>query len=226
MTTPQLVVLWYAALLISAVFFLQQHSYSPWYSIGGIATLAAMLVFTLGNHPNAQKGKVTFWVAFPFLLTGILVGGWLGYDHYADWRLTQVVGPERVTISNLMLYANGKKAKTWNPGEACKSGNPAAEEDKRLFTAYILGKNQHDGFSSVAGCIENTAKVPLESMKIELIFREGAQTAHKQLIILNRHIPPGKTSTFIEALTSQNDLTNTEVSYSVIETRVSSKYLN
>jgi 1,4-dihydroxy-2-naphthoate octaprenyltransferase len=69
MNTGQLVVLWYAGLMISGIMFVNAFmSENFWYVIGGIAVLAGVLIYTLKDHPKANKGLLFLWVVGPFIL--------------------------------------------------------------------------------------------------------------------------------------------------------------
>lgn len=72
MNTGQLVVLWYAGLMISGIMFLNAFkSENFWHVISGIAVLAVVLIYTLKDHPKANKVLVFLWVVGPFILLTI-----------------------------------------------------------------------------------------------------------------------------------------------------------
>lgn len=72
MNTGQLVILWYTGLIISGIMFINAFmSEDFWYVIGGIAVLAGVLIYTLKDHPKANKGAVFLWVVSPFILLTI-----------------------------------------------------------------------------------------------------------------------------------------------------------
>ena len=72
MNTGQLVVLWYAGLIISGIMFGNAFmSEDFWHAIGGIAVLASVLIYTLKDHPKANKALVFLWVVVPFILLTI-----------------------------------------------------------------------------------------------------------------------------------------------------------
>ncbi|MDH3503934.1 MAG: hypothetical protein OEM58_05320 [Nitrospirota bacterium] len=69
MNTGQLIVLWYAGLMISGIMFFNAFkSEDFWYLMSGIAVLAGVLIYTLKEHPKANKVLVFLWVVGPFIL--------------------------------------------------------------------------------------------------------------------------------------------------------------
>jgi hypothetical protein len=81
--TPQLIVIWYAGLLIATVLvFNGGHNDSGYNLIAAIIIIAGMLIYTLKPHPKARKKLALAWVLAPLIIGPLVVYGWFQYDQY------------------------------------------------------------------------------------------------------------------------------------------------
>lgn len=100
LSTSQLVVLWYGGIIIS---FILWDSYNEIYKVLGVAALAALLIFTLNPHPNANKRKVFLWVVLPVPLTlGLIYSSAQVYEQYKEtacrWALEKISSEEKNAV--------------------------------------------------------------------------------------------------------------------------------
>jgi hypothetical protein len=81
MNTAQLIVLWYAGLIIIAMLaFKAIESSSAGFPISGVVLLAALLIYTLKPHPHARKRWVLAGVGGPLVLAALGLYFWLHYE--------------------------------------------------------------------------------------------------------------------------------------------------
>ncbi len=81
MNTAQLVVLWYAGFAIVAT-LLAHSEESPTTLILAIILFAGLILFTLRNHPKANKKSVAIAVLSPLVLFVLLIISVAGYNEY------------------------------------------------------------------------------------------------------------------------------------------------
>ena len=75
MNTKQLVVLWYAGLVLTTILlFKGLVDNEVWGLVYSIILMSAILIYTLRSHPQAKKSRLAFWVLTPSLLLAA-VGG-------------------------------------------------------------------------------------------------------------------------------------------------------
>jgi hypothetical protein len=81
MTTAQLIVLWYAALLIITLLLAGALELLPAAMIGhicvAIVVFAAVLIYSLKQHPLARRKYVALGVLLPPLAIGVVGGAWM-----------------------------------------------------------------------------------------------------------------------------------------------------
>lgn len=90
MTTAQLIVLWYAALLITALLLVGALDLLPGtmlaYLSGAIMILAAVLIYTLSPHRLARRRYVALGVMLPSLALGGAGLGWMVHQQRLSER--------------------------------------------------------------------------------------------------------------------------------------------
>lgn len=82
MNTTQLIVLWYAGLIIAGVLILSVVSYGFFPFIVAIIVIAAVLIYTLRPNPNVRKRRVLIAVLGPILILSLIISLWIGYQDY------------------------------------------------------------------------------------------------------------------------------------------------
>lgn len=87
MNTAQLIVLWYAGLLIIGILIYQGFEASTNFLVAAIVVLAALLLYSLTPHPSARKKLVLIAVSGPFALAALVVGGWYGFSRWMEPQL-------------------------------------------------------------------------------------------------------------------------------------------
>ena len=81
MNTAQLIVLWYAGLLVSAIFYvIASNNHNPIYLIVAIAVISIILIYSLRPNPAVKKRKVIFAVAIPIITILIIIGSYIAYE--------------------------------------------------------------------------------------------------------------------------------------------------
>jgi hypothetical protein len=100
LNTAQLIVLWYAGLLIIGILVYQgfeAFGASTNFLIAAIVVLAALLLYSLTPHPRARKKWVLIAVSGPFALAALMAGSWYGF--------TSWMGPQLGVESHLIQAA-------------------------------------------------------------------------------------------------------------------------
>jgi len=216
MSTAQLVVIWYATIAISGILFFQDHSYNPFYSVAAVAIVAATILYTLRKHDNARKGLVLFWVVSPFIVTILVVVGWLKYDEYKDWQKSQMIKHQEVTLSNVHLNWGERKSSTWIKGKPCK-----IEFHEELLRQPA---NRNEQRPAVMGCLQNKSQTfHLHRVDIEITFDGGDETV-TEIVHISTEVPPGETREFYGELKPHFAymFPIQGMSYKVLETRARS----
>ncbi len=216
MNTAQLVVIWYAALIISGILLSQDYSYNPGYSVAAVVTLAATVLYTLKKHEYARKGWVLFWVGSPFLIAILSVVGWFKYEEYLEWKKTQAIKPQEVVLSNVFMRWGEQQSPTWLKGKTCK----VAFHDELLRKPPAV-KDQRP---AVRGCLQNKSQTfYLHGADFEVRFDGGDETV-SELLHIDIEVPPGEIKEFYIELERKFAymFPLTEMSYKVLETRASS----
>ncbi len=104
MNTAQLTVLWYAGLLIIAILLFQAADKdSAYLLIAAITLFTLLLLYTLKPHPQARKRWVLGWVLSPFLIAGLGLFGWYGYDQYKDRLAARLIPNDQIELENMDL---------------------------------------------------------------------------------------------------------------------------
>jgi hypothetical protein len=104
LSTAQLVVLWYAALVIVGILLVRADTASgPGYLIGAVVTVAVVLIYSLRQHPGARKRVVTLAVVLPLLLIPLLVWGVLAMPEYLQRQKERVITKEQIELSDTGL---------------------------------------------------------------------------------------------------------------------------
>jgi hypothetical protein len=103
--TPQLIVLWYAALLIVAVLLVgaldsfNSRGAASWF-IAAIVVLAGVLIYTLKRHPVARRRPVALAVVIPL---GLAAGWGLGWEFYREHQAERASRVEREALQREAL---------------------------------------------------------------------------------------------------------------------------
>lgn len=84
MKTGQLIVLWYAALIIVTIFLFKslEGAHDNPYLIYAVITFAAALIYTMREHPRANKKVVYISVLMPLVTITTLSLSYLAWSHY------------------------------------------------------------------------------------------------------------------------------------------------
>jgi hypothetical protein len=103
-STPQLVVLWYAGLVVVAILLRKaMHASGPGYLISAIVTFASLLIYSLRPHPQARKRVVMLAVVPPLLLTLFLVWAVLAVPEYLQRQKERIIPNEQIELSDATL---------------------------------------------------------------------------------------------------------------------------
>lgn len=80
MNTKQLVVLWYAGLLLTTILLFHASGRGGlWSAVSAIILMSAILIYTLRPHPQVKKSRLALWVLAPFLLLAAVGGVYTVY---------------------------------------------------------------------------------------------------------------------------------------------------
>jgi len=80
MNTKQMVVLWYAGLLLTAILLLKGlEDRALWAGVSAIILMSAILIYTLRPHPQVKKSRLALWVLAPFLLLAVVGAAYMVY---------------------------------------------------------------------------------------------------------------------------------------------------
>jgi hypothetical protein len=108
MNTAQLIVLWYAGLIITGVLLVRaSDTSSAGYLIGAISLVAALLLYTLKSHPQARKRRVLVAVVLPLIAIPASMASYAWYQGYAARRAQRSISHEQLEILGPALRRRG-----------------------------------------------------------------------------------------------------------------------
>ena len=104
MNTAQLIVLWYAGLIVFVILsFKALDSSNVNYFVVAIILINAILIYTFRPHPNARKKRVLVAVVTPIMIVPLLFVIFSWYGTYQEKKKERVIKLEEVELGEVLL---------------------------------------------------------------------------------------------------------------------------
>lgn len=157
MNTTQLIVLWYAGLIIAGVLVLSAVSYGFFPFIVAIIVIAAILIYTLRPNPNVRKRRVLIAVLGPIIILSSIISLWIGYQVYRQKQ-------KEIQESKMLEEENQRRSLEFQKIE---------EEKKRIeevVASYLIAGNKYLEEKKYKAAIEAYKQATILDPKSSLAF--------------------------------------------------------
>ena len=176
MNTKQLVILWYAGMLLTALLLLRALTNIPnalWPLMAAIVLMSAILIYTLRPHPQAKKSRLALWVLAPILLLATIGAGYKVYQANRA-KIARILANAKLLTSDQYEFID------------------LTLEEPRAESRYWLDPSKFDIRWDIKVRLKNKSNFTIMQAKLQIVFSDNTGILDtRDVEFTDLAIPPG-----------------------------------